>query len=696
MRSALALTLLALALTAIAIQVVGEGSAPIIDRVRELYIVAVSTLPNGTSVGVYAKLRVEVRCPGSGHVYLETWPLTEIDTQASARVAAMVAAMVAGIPFSSCDYLASIVSNSSIVGGPSASLAMAVAFAAALMDLPLDRRVVMTGMIMPDGSVGPVGGLLYKLRAAAEVGARVFLVPYGQINVTVLQTVVKRAGPLVMITQRPKVVNLAEVGKQLGVEVEQVATVFQALSYATDGRYRPPINASLATRALESARESLEPVVREWISVERKELDEALSAVNSSWSSVSRELPPYLRSVVSSIVEQGIRSIELAKEVARGLEKQGLLYAAASKYFYALVLAKRLEYLCKLLEEPKALNESANAIASRGEELLKELEKLSARQVHLYGVSIAMDVAQRVFEAIRSAEEAEKLSLSSLDSLVAAATYLGYADARLLSAEMWMKLLESPVALGGPVISEGIVWRASQSVLDYARTVGSYVYALASEVGVSKPSELEEANRALTMAEEFRSPVLRLALAIEGLSYAYAALAKLFALPTTTEVLNESISALVAILAKLGALPPDVALYLELARGSNSVELLASVAARLASTLSLYLEAKPAPWPSRASATTITSVKPVVVTSVKSVTTTTTATTTVTKVVTKLVTTSTVSVRTVTTTVTAPTAARPREGPWVGVAALIIALIALALGIAGYARVRSVGYAASG
>ncbi len=41
----------------------------------------------------------------------------------------------------------------------------------------VNPKVMMTGMINPDGTIGPVGGILEKASAAASVGAKLFLIP---------------------------------------------------------------------------------------------------------------------------------------------------------------------------------------------------------------------------------------------------------------------------------------------------------------------------------------------------------------------------------------------------------------------------------------------------------------------------------------------------------------------------------------
>lgn len=65
------------------------------------------------------------------------------------------------------------------VGGPSAGMMFALAVIDKLTpdDLAGGKVVAGTGVISPQGKVGPIGGIPFKLVAAREAGARVFLVP---------------------------------------------------------------------------------------------------------------------------------------------------------------------------------------------------------------------------------------------------------------------------------------------------------------------------------------------------------------------------------------------------------------------------------------------------------------------------------------------------------------------------------------
>lgn len=65
------------------------------------------------------------------------------------------------------------------IGGPSAGLMFSLAVVDKLSPGPLNggRFVAGSGTIAEDGSVGPIGGIAHKVRAAGEAGAEIFLAP---------------------------------------------------------------------------------------------------------------------------------------------------------------------------------------------------------------------------------------------------------------------------------------------------------------------------------------------------------------------------------------------------------------------------------------------------------------------------------------------------------------------------------------
>jgi uncharacterized protein len=142
-----------------------------------VYMPAVQETDYGTE-GAMATLTVDVK-PGKGHVYVDTFPLAKVDTQASARIARNVACDALFIDCAQYDFFYTIRSDARIVGGPSGGAAMAVATMASILDLEVNNRALITGTINPDGSIGQVSGLLEKAQIASEKGDT-FLIPYGQ------------------------------------------------------------------------------------------------------------------------------------------------------------------------------------------------------------------------------------------------------------------------------------------------------------------------------------------------------------------------------------------------------------------------------------------------------------------------------------------------------------------------------------
>ena len=105
------------------------------------------------------------------------------------------------------------------IDGPSAGGLMAAAMLAMSADMELRSDTTMTGTINPDGSIGMVGGVPAKLRAASEAGIQKLLVPAGST--------------MSIDPSTGDEVNVVEQGQQLGVEVVEVASLLEALAHMT-------------------------------------------------------------------------------------------------------------------------------------------------------------------------------------------------------------------------------------------------------------------------------------------------------------------------------------------------------------------------------------------------------------------------------------------------------------------------------
>jgi predicted S18 family serine protease len=72
--------------------------------------------------------------------------------------------------------------------GPSAGAVMTVGFVAPLKGERIRRGIAVTGTINPDGTIGSVGSIPDKIRAAVREGYRTILIPEG-FSVTILDGV---------------------------------------------------------------------------------------------------------------------------------------------------------------------------------------------------------------------------------------------------------------------------------------------------------------------------------------------------------------------------------------------------------------------------------------------------------------------------------------------------------------------------
>ncbi|HET9959631.1 MAG TPA: FHA domain-containing protein [Polyangiaceae bacterium] len=103
--------------------------------------------------------------------------------------------------------------------GPSAGMLTTTTMLSLLRGKPLREDSTMTGTINPDGTAGPVGGIVQKMRGAKEAGLKRFGFPIGTRNHKDLQT--------------DQQVDLVNVASQLGLETREIGDVYDAYEFMT-------------------------------------------------------------------------------------------------------------------------------------------------------------------------------------------------------------------------------------------------------------------------------------------------------------------------------------------------------------------------------------------------------------------------------------------------------------------------------
>jgi hypothetical protein len=162
-------------------------------------IVGVEPNPRGSlRVGFYEDV-----AGGSG----PTW-------RASGWMASVLAYLTLGVDLSQYRISFDVAGQ---IDGPSAGGLLTTALLAALLGDTVRPDATMTGIINPDGTIGPVGGIPHKIDGAAARGKKLVLVPYGQRYDVDIKL------------KRP--VDLVERGRAHGVEVREVRHLAEV--YAT-------------------------------------------------------------------------------------------------------------------------------------------------------------------------------------------------------------------------------------------------------------------------------------------------------------------------------------------------------------------------------------------------------------------------------------------------------------------------------
>lgn len=395
-------------------------------------IKAVAVTSGDEPEGAVINITVTIR-DGSGRVFVSTTPFTEIDMQGSAQLSAIVACDILGIDFTKFDFFYVIEADAPIVGGPSAGAVMTVATIAALKNLKINESVYMSGMIYPDGFIGPVGGLNYKLEAAAREGGKVFLIPSGQSVVTVQEKKVQRIGIVSIVTTELKELNLVEYGKKLGVVVVEVKDVNEALRYYSGYEVAKPsasVNLTLYSDALKILADEMRKSLEELRGYETKESRELVSRAEINYG-------------------------------------QGNYYTATSLFFQAKILMRYEMFRNTLVSAHQIENE----VLKVEKEISQLKEYLKRAQVGVNSIQIIAGAQERVAEAENALKIAET-ARSSEELLY----NLAYAKERCESAKVWLSLL--PHIKGDYVLSSEEIKKRAEFYINQANSIVVYASSL--------------------------------------------------------------------------------------------------------------------------------------------------------------------------------------------------------------------------
>ncbi len=436
---------------------------------------AVSKTYNGELVGVVTDFVITV-APGSGHVYIETWPLAQVDMQASARLAAQVAGKILGVNMSRYDVFIQVKANSSIIGGPSAGGTMTVGIIAALEGWKLNPKVMMTGMINPDGTIGPVGGILEKASAAHQAGAELFLIPEGQRIQYVQKTNRTEIGGIVEIHSTTKKVDVAKYARERwGLRVVEIKDIYDAVYYFTGHRLQRPTpsgNVRINTDFLKGDAVNDYANTTNYYKVILKRLKN---------SDVSYET---YSALMNALTQAG----EILNSSKEALDN-GMYYTALSRDFQARIIIRHVDWYLNV--------SSGGSVEKILEKVNREINTSEAlvSNVTIRGTTMLQAVAaaqQRVEEAKSSLDEAWKYYYN--DDYWDAIGDAAYAYERAKTAIFWKNLGERFAK--GSIINTDVVKTTARDYIDSSNLIVTYIDSMYGNViGNGLLNDIEKAEQ---------------------------------------------------------------------------------------------------------------------------------------------------------------------------------------------------------
>jgi uncharacterized protein len=390
------------------------------------------------------------------------------------------------------------------VDGPSAGALFTVAVVAALRGDAVRPDATITGTINPDGSIGPVDGVVQKFGAAIEAGKRRLGYPAGMRYTKDLTT--------------GKAVDLELFAQERGAQAREVTDLQSAYELMTDRRL--PVRAPLDPEDMALGEETRAVLLRK----------------AESWRAMAQDLYGQAeRSGAALSPQSKVLWTEANKawQSSEEMARKGLFavaYAeAVQAYTYATVVSALEPFGAALADGDwrAAMGHVAGEVAAADEGLKAMMDRMSGLDIRSYGDAVqALDAYEAVLHAFASLHVAagnqsnllERLGKDAGDKKSLAEELVREASGRLTEiriAQVYLRVAKDYLALvdlehGGkrrtlaPVALEevqGIFEAAAEANLEYFDTL--YVGTIADRAKINEDTvrkELLEKERAYRTA----------------------------------------------------------------------------------------------------------------------------------------------------------------------------------------------------
>ena len=242
--------------------------------------------------------------------------------RASAWMAAFNASEQLGYMLTDHEFL---VRSGGYIDGPSAGMLTTAAMLAILTDTPVLENSTMSGTINPDGSAGPVGGLVQKMHGAKAKGKTRFGYPVGTRNTLDYRT--------------NTMADLDVVGRELGLEVVEINDVREAYEFMTGKELAPLVLASESDMAIDSdLRTRVKAKLMSW----QADLNGRTPGLDKRVETMRQEIKSYAVPILQQLNSQVVE--------ANNFEKSGLEVAAYNRMVVSAMLFRMTMETVDVLE----------------------------------------------------------------------------------------------------------------------------------------------------------------------------------------------------------------------------------------------------------------------------------------------------------------------------------------------------------
>ncbi len=288
------------------------------------------------------------------------------------------------------------------IDGPSAGALMTVGLLALIRGDKIRKDVTMTGTINPDGTVGPVGGIPFKVDGARKAKAKRMLIPVGQRNAPILDD---------------ETVDVFEVGRRRGVRIGEVADIYEVYKAFTGKalpRPKAPGKVALSDRAYRDI---------------RSRVQERLAEFRSTASEYTG-LDPAVQELVGGIAGQAAESAQRAEDLSeQGLQAGAYTEALLAQAFITaalkagrsvqVLLTEGFDPFAAQIRASAAIDQKVEALAGRLKNFRPKTVSDAATLINAYGnavdaISVASYASSLLDQASNASSEEELITSAVL------------------------------------------------------------------------------------------------------------------------------------------------------------------------------------------------------------------------------------------------------------------------------------------